>query len=142
MSADPTLEELLEVQSYFRLPSPALVEKDFYVVKALAAIAAVERDALHVRLAFGGGTALSRAHRLIRRASTHEGRGLRPRVSRPGAPDGGGPTVRTEEEFRIQIPGLVLVPSKSGYSASARIHRASMNGHSHDEHRTAPPRKH
>jgi len=69
LSADPTLEELLEVQAYFRLPSPALVEKDFYVVKALAAIAAVEREPLHLRLVFGGGTALSRAHRLIQRMS-------------------------------------------------------------------------
>jgi predicted nucleotidyltransferase component of viral defense system len=69
LSAEPTLEELLEVQAYFRLPSPALVEKDFYVVKALAVIAAVEKEALHVRLVFGGGTALSRAHRLIRRMS-------------------------------------------------------------------------
>jgi len=69
LSAEPTLEELLEVQAYFRLPSPALVEKDFYVVKALAAIAAVDKETLHVRLVFGGGTALSRAHRLIRRMS-------------------------------------------------------------------------
>jgi Nucleotidyl transferase AbiEii toxin, Type IV TA system len=47
-----------------------LAEKDFYVVKALAAIAAVDnKEALHVRLVFGGGTALSRAHRLIRRMS-------------------------------------------------------------------------
>jgi Nucleotidyl transferase AbiEii toxin, Type IV TA system len=69
LSAEPTLEELLEVQAYFRLPSPALVEKDFYVVRALAAIAAIEREGLHVRLVFGGGTALSRAHRLIRRMS-------------------------------------------------------------------------
>jgi predicted nucleotidyltransferase component of viral defense system len=69
LSAEPTLEELLEVQAYFRLPSPALVEKDFYVVRALAAIAAVDKKALHLRLVFGGGTALSRAHRLIRRMS-------------------------------------------------------------------------
>ena len=69
MSAEPTLAELLEVQAYFGLPSPALVEKDFYVVRALAAIAAVERGELHVRLVFGGGTALSRAHRLVRRMS-------------------------------------------------------------------------
>jgi hypothetical protein len=69
LSAEPTLAELLEVQAYFRLPSPALVEKDFYVVKALAAIAAVDKEALHVRLVFGGGTALSRAHRLIKRMS-------------------------------------------------------------------------
>jgi len=69
LSVNPTIEELREVQLYFGLPSPALVEKDFYVVKALAAIAAVDKEALHVRLVFGGGTALSRAHRLIKRMS-------------------------------------------------------------------------
>src|SRR5260370_2398613 len=58
---------LRSVQEYFGLPNPALVEKDFYVVKARAAIAAVEKEAVHVRLVFGGGTALSRAHRLMRR---------------------------------------------------------------------------
>jgi hypothetical protein len=36
----PTLEQLLAVQEHFGLPSPALVEKDWYVVKALAAICA------------------------------------------------------------------------------------------------------
>ena len=69
LSGEPTLEELLEVQAHFGLPSPALVEKDFYVLRALAAIVAVEIEPLHVRLVFGGGTALSRAHRLIRRMS-------------------------------------------------------------------------
>jgi hypothetical protein len=63
----PNLQDLLEVQQYFALPSPALVEKDWYVVKALAAINAA--DAAPFRLVFGGGTALSRAHRLIRRMS-------------------------------------------------------------------------
>lgn len=65
--SDERLRELLEVQAYFGLPSPALVEKDFYVVKALAAIAALNTAPL--RLVFGGGTALSRAHRLVRRMS-------------------------------------------------------------------------
>ena len=54
-------------KAYFGLPSPALVEKDYYVVKALAAIAAI--DTTPLRLVFGGGTALSRAHRLVRRMS-------------------------------------------------------------------------
>jgi predicted nucleotidyltransferase component of viral defense system len=63
----PSLQDLLEVQEHFGLPSPALVEKDWYVVKALAAIAAV--DIVPFRLVFGGGTALSRAHGLIRRMS-------------------------------------------------------------------------
>jgi predicted nucleotidyltransferase component of viral defense system len=63
----PSLQELLEVQSHFGLPSPALVEKDWYVVKALKAISTI--DAPPFRLVFGGGTALSRAHRLIQRMS-------------------------------------------------------------------------
>jgi predicted nucleotidyltransferase component of viral defense system len=63
----PSLQELLEVQEHFGLPSPALVEKDWHVVKALAAIAAV--NIAPFRLVFGGGTALSRAHGLIHRMS-------------------------------------------------------------------------
>jgi len=67
LSDKPSLQDLLEVQRHFGLPSPALVEKDWYVVKALAAIATA--DTAPFRLVFGGGTALSRAHRLIRRMS-------------------------------------------------------------------------
>ena len=67
MSDEITLQQLLEVQAHFGLPSTALVEKDFHVVKALAAIAAVQTPPL--QLVFGGGTALSRAHRLIGRMS-------------------------------------------------------------------------
>jgi hypothetical protein len=67
LNADIGVQDLLEVQAHFGLPSPALVEKDFHVVRALSAIAAVNPAPL--RLVFGGGTALSRAHRLIRRMS-------------------------------------------------------------------------
>lgn len=67
MNDRPTLEELLEIQAHFGLPSSALVEKDWHVVRALAAIAEV--DIAPFRLVFGGGTALSRAHGLIRRMS-------------------------------------------------------------------------
>ena len=38
LSDKPSLQDLLEVQRHFGLPSPALVEKDWHVVKALAAI--------------------------------------------------------------------------------------------------------
>ena len=67
MSDKPSLQDLLEVQQHFGLPSPALVEKDWHVVKALRAINAA--DTAPARLVSGGGTALSRAHRLIRRMS-------------------------------------------------------------------------
>jgi len=63
----PSLQDLLEVQRHFDLPSPALVEKDWYVAKALAAI--TNADVKPFRLVFSGGTALSRAHRLTRRMS-------------------------------------------------------------------------
>jgi hypothetical protein len=63
----PSLQNLLEVQKHFDLPSPVLVEKDWHVVTALAAINTA--DVKPFRLVFSGGTALSRAHRLIRRMS-------------------------------------------------------------------------
>jgi predicted nucleotidyltransferase component of viral defense system len=66
LSDKPSLQDLLEVQAHFGLPSPALVEKDWYV-KALVAITSVKTAPF--RLVFSGGTALSRAHRLIRRMS-------------------------------------------------------------------------
>jgi predicted nucleotidyltransferase component of viral defense system len=67
LSDKPSLQALPEIQAYFGLPSPALVEKDWHVVQALAAITTA--DTAPLRLVFGGGTALSRAHRLIRRMS-------------------------------------------------------------------------
>jgi len=67
LSDDLSIEDILETQAFFRLPSPALVEKDFYVVRALRAIAATETAPL--RFVFGGGTALGRAHRLLQRMS-------------------------------------------------------------------------
>jgi len=63
----PSLQDLLEVQKHFDLPSPILIEKDWYVVRALAAINSAEVKPF--RLVFSGGTALSRAHRLTRRMS-------------------------------------------------------------------------
>jgi predicted nucleotidyltransferase component of viral defense system len=65
--SDDAQRDLREVQEYFRLPSVGLVEKDLYVVKAIAALAAI--DAAPFTLVFGGGTALARAHKIIRRMS-------------------------------------------------------------------------
>jgi hypothetical protein len=81
--SDDRLRELLEVQAYFGLPSPALVEKDLYVVKALASIVAI--DTAPLRLVFGGGTALSRAHRLVRRmVGVHRSADRRRQAARQG----------------------------------------------------------
>ena len=67
MKGKPERQTLLEVQDYFNLPSPALVEKDWHVVQALAAIGDATSDGL--TLAFGGGTALGRAYGLLQRMS-------------------------------------------------------------------------
>jgi hypothetical protein len=61
--SDDTQREFREVQEHFRLPGIGLVEKDLYVVKAIAALAAI--DAAPFTLVFGGGTALARAHKII-----------------------------------------------------------------------------
>jgi hypothetical protein len=55
------------VRRQFELPHEALVEKDWFVVRALAAIAAADKGPF--QLVFQGGTALSRAHRVIDRMS-------------------------------------------------------------------------
>ena len=65
--SDDARRALREVQDYFRLPSIGLVEKDLYVVKAIAALAAI--NAAPFTLVFGGGTAIARAHKIIRRMS-------------------------------------------------------------------------
>lgn len=64
---DDAQRELREVQAFFRLPSIGLVEKDLFVVRAIAALTSI--DAAPFRLVFGGGTALARAHKLVRRMS-------------------------------------------------------------------------
>lgn len=67
LSDRPNQITLLETQDHFGLPSPALVEKDWFVVRALAAIHDVQVDGL--TLVFGGGTALGRAYHLLERMS-------------------------------------------------------------------------
>lgn len=67
MSDEPTVQDFLDAQAHFRLPSLALVEKDWRVIRALKAITAI--DAGPFRLVFAGGTCLARAHRLVRRMS-------------------------------------------------------------------------
>ena len=64
---DEAQRELREVQTLFRLPSVGLVEKDVHVVRAIRAVMSV--DIAPFTLIFGGGTALARAHKLVRRMS-------------------------------------------------------------------------
>lgn len=67
LSDKPDHRLFLEVQEQLGLPSPALVEKDWHVVRALSAIHNVGTDCLS--LVFGGGTSLGRAYNLLERMS-------------------------------------------------------------------------
>jgi predicted nucleotidyltransferase component of viral defense system len=62
-----TSTELRAVQDYYGFESAAPVEKDWHVTRVLATVAAL--DAAPFRLIFAGGTALARAHKLVRRMS-------------------------------------------------------------------------
>lgn len=64
---DEPPDDLRLIADFFGLVGTAPVAKDFYVVRAIAALAAI--DAAPFTLVFGGGTALARAHKLIRRMS-------------------------------------------------------------------------
>jgi len=65
MQYDPA--DIRAVQEHFGFVHPAPVEKDWHVMQALAAISTL--DASPFRFIFAGGTALARAHKLVRRMS-------------------------------------------------------------------------
>lgn len=65
--SDERPSDLRAVADFFGLPGTAPVAKDLAVVRAIQALSAL--DAAPFILVFGGGTALARAHKLIRRMS-------------------------------------------------------------------------
>ena len=65
--SDKLPSDLRPVADFFGLPGPGPVAKDFAVLRAIRALIAI--DAAPFTLVFGGGTALARAHKLIRRMS-------------------------------------------------------------------------
>ena len=66
MSDEPPVD-LRAVADYFGLPGAEPVAKDLAVVRAIRALIAI--DATPFTLVFGGGTALARAHKVVRRMS-------------------------------------------------------------------------
>ena len=65
--SDELPQDLRAVVDFFGLPNSATVTKDWYVVRAIRALATVA--AAPLALIFAGGTALARAHKLVRRMS-------------------------------------------------------------------------
>ena len=72
---------LRPIADFFGLPGTAPVAKDFHVVRAIRALTTV--DASPFTLIFGGGTALARAHRIVRRMSEDVDFKIVPRAAAP-----------------------------------------------------------
>lgn len=66
-AVEPSPQDFADAAEALGLPSPELVEKDFWVVRVLSAIHALSNA--HRTFVFGGGTSLCRAYRLIDRMS-------------------------------------------------------------------------
>ena len=117
---DERERQLREVQAYFRLPSIGLVEKDLEVVRAIAAVAAL--DVSPFTLVFGGGTALARAHKVVRRMSEDVDFKI---VPKPAAPISRSGLRRALAKLRGQVrdalhaAGFVFDP-KDGHAQHSR----------------------
>jgi Nucleotidyl transferase AbiEii toxin, Type IV TA system len=74
------------VADYFGLVGTAAVEKDLYVVRAIRAVTSI--DAAPFTLVFGGGTALARAHKIVRRMSEDVDFKIVPRPATPVSRNG------------------------------------------------------
>jgi hypothetical protein len=83
---DELHDDLGPVVDFFSLPSKASVAKDFHVVRAIRAVMSI--DASPFTLIFGGGTALARAHRLVRRMSEDVDFKIVPQAGAPASRNG------------------------------------------------------
>jgi predicted nucleotidyltransferase component of viral defense system len=77
---------LRTVADYFGLVGTAPVEKDLHVVRAIRAVTSI--DATPFTLVFGGGTALARAHKIVRRMSEDVDFKVVPRPATPVSRNG------------------------------------------------------
>ena len=75
MNGKPERQTLLEVQDYFDLPSPSLMEKDWHVVQALAAIHDAASDGLTLVFGAAGGA----GSRRLKESGNGRRAGLQPR---------------------------------------------------------------
>ncbi len=102
MSDEPPAN-LRPIVDFFGLPGTAAVAKDFYVVQAIRALAAI--DAAPFGLVFGGGTALARAHRIVQRMSEDVDFKI---VPLPGAPVSRSAIRRQISRLRERVSAALL----------------------------------
>jgi hypothetical protein len=115
------------VADFFGLIDTATVAKDFDVVSAITAIAAT--DASPYALVFGGGTALARAHRLVRRMSEDVDFKIVPLPTAPASRNGqrralGDLTDRVTGA--LQVAGFVFDPADPACTRSRNENRYTI----------------
>ncbi len=94
---------LRPIADFFGLPGAAQVEKDFHVVRVIQTIAAL--DASPFSLVFAGGTALARAHKIVRRMSEDVDFKI---VPKPSAPVGRNALHRLRSALRERVTAALL----------------------------------
>lgn len=112
MSDRPKLEQILEVQRKFGLIDAAQVEKDWFVTRALAALMSADKG--RVTLVFQGGTALSRAHRLIERMSED----IDLKIVADSPPKGA--------ELKSLRENITAALQAAGFEIDPKVHRKTM----------------
>lgn len=120
MSGSPTREHFADAAAELGLPHPGLVEKDFHVVRTLAALRSIAQEGRH--LVFGGGTSLCRAHRLIARMSED----IDLRVAPTGLGEGG------RKRFRDVVTGVL---QSCGFDFDPETDLRSANGNRYSVYR-------
>lgn len=98
---NPSLQDFADAAEALGLPSPDLVEKDYWVVRVLSAIHALSTE--QRTFVFGGGTSICRAYCLIERMSED----IDLRVIGP-APFTEGARRKIREEVEAALAGLGL----------------------------------
>ena len=124
---DELPKNLRPIVDYFGLIGTAPVIKDFHVVRAIRVIAAI--DAAPFDLVFGGGTALARAHRLVRRMSEDIDFKIVPRPAAPVSRSGlkrALSALRNKVTEALQAAGFVFDPKNERFTKSRNQDRYTI----------------
>ncbi len=110
--SDELPDNLRPIVDFFGLPGTAVVAKDFFVVRAIRTLVAL--DAAPFDFVFGGGTALARAHRIVRRMSEDVDFKIVPRAAAPVSRSGLRRQLdhlRTTVSAALQAAGFAFDPT-------------------------------